>query len=126
MSDPTRIPTRSREIVARRSDGRCERCGGPGSDWHHRRRRRIVEHRHCPCNGVRLCSTCHRWAHANPEAARASGFIVPSHLRPQDVPIRAHGMWWRHDCDGDFDDVDEADLVVAEGGPVLRTLDYGT
>lgn len=72
------IPSASRVAVRERSRGRCERCGGPGAQWHHRRSRSVRgEHRHCPCNGLWLCPTCHRYAHANPHAAIEEGLIVP-------------------------------------------------
>lgn len=77
------IPEARREQVKNRDLSRCFRCGGPGAEWHHRRSRSVRdEHRHCACNGVWLCRTCHRWAHANPFEARAVGLIV-SRYQPQ-------------------------------------------
>jgi hypothetical protein len=47
------IPTASREAVKSRDTGRCVRCWGVGSEWHHRRSRSVRdEHRHCPCGST--------------------------------------------------------------------------
>lgn len=53
---------------------------------HHRMRRREAGH---PlwCL-ISLCGTCHRWAHANPTAAREKGFIIPTYEKePEKVPV---------------------------------------
>lgn len=87
MSD--RIPTVQRSLVKVRDNWRCVRCGGPGAEWHHRRSRSVRdEHQHCACNGVWLCTTCHRWVHANPFAARSTGFIVSRHGQPSEEAIQ--------------------------------------
>lgn len=98
------IPTRSRELVRARDEDRCQRCGsGRNLAWHHRRRRSVKGHfQHCPCIGVQLCPTCHRWAHANPEAAQKVGLIVPAHEEcPWTVPVKMFAGWVLNDCDGD-------------------------
>lgn len=97
------IPASSRQIVKARARGRCERCNGVGAEWHHRRTRSVRDdHRHCPCNGVLLCSGCHQWVHAHPFEARQAGWIVSRHtVQPGLHPV--HTLWgvrW-HDCDGD-------------------------
>jgi len=58
-------------------------------------------HTHCACNGVWLCSTCHRWVHANPESARKVGFILERSCdTPWLVPFK-HPLDWRTpDCIG--------------------------
>lgn len=100
------IPASSREAVKKRSLGRCERCGGPGSQWHHRRSRSVVEeHRHDPCNGLWLCDTCHRWAHANPAWAMVEGLIVSrTNPTPGNIPVET--LWGRVwlTCDGQYAD----------------------
>lgn len=101
MADP--IPTSARATVATRQGGRCFRCGGRGSEWHHRRRRRVKAHRHCTCNGVLLCGTCHRWVHANPVSARDDGLIVSmggATLPPWMAPARSWTGWVLLDCEG--------------------------
>lgn len=92
---PNAIPTAQRDLVKQRERFLCLRCGGRGTDWHHRRRRAVGDdHQHCSCNGVWLCRTDHRWAHDNPSAARADGFIVSSFTdQPGQIPVRSfHGL----------------------------------
>jgi hypothetical protein len=96
------IPQAARSSVQGRAMGRCERCNGHGAHWHHRRSRRVRDvHRHCPCNGVWLCRTCHEWAHANPLLARQSGFIVSQHEQ-EPARVAVETPWGRrlHDCAG--------------------------
>ena len=103
MADPDRdIPPESRALVEQRDRMRCGRCFGPGSEWHHRRSRRVrADHRHCACNGTLMCGTCHRWAHSNPEHARATGFIVQQwEDEPLNVPQLRTDGWWALVCDG--------------------------
>ena len=89
------IPEESRRLVGDR-DVRCARDGvALGTDWHHRRRRNVRDgHEHCPCNGVMLCRTCHSWAHANPAAALAKGWMVPTHREPWRTPQWRPDGWW--------------------------------
>jgi len=102
----TQIPERSRTSVRVRARQRCERCGAPAphGQWHHRRRRRVVdEHTHCPCNGVWLCPTCHRAVHAGPAEARRKGWIVsPWNPKPGTTPLRTPLGWVFNDCEGGF------------------------
>lgn len=74
MAKGTEIPTRARRAVSARSGDACERCGGRAAQIHHRQRRR--EGGHGLSNLVHLCYTCHRQVHAEPDRARAEGFIV--------------------------------------------------
>lgn len=71
----SQIPTKAREVVRRRQNGQCMRCGNRYSDLHHRQRRR--EGGHSYENLVGLCGTCHKWVHANPAKARELGYIIP-------------------------------------------------
>lgn len=98
----TVIPPESREAVFTREHGLCARCFMPGSEWHHRRSRRVRgEHRHCPCNGVLLCHHCHRWAHRGPTEAGANGWIVSIYEDvPASVPQHRPDGWWLTLCDG--------------------------
>lgn len=105
----SQIPQSSRVAVRERARGRCERCGGPGSQWHHRRRRAVVdEHRHAPCNGVWLCQSCHAYIHSHPIDGRMDGFIVPSVTdHPANVPVQTlWGLRWLT-CDGKYSDTGE-------------------
>ena len=108
------IPQESRDLVERRQHGLCFRCGGRGYEDHHRRRRRERRHdSHCPCNLVRLCRTCHSWAHMNPTAARGVGLILESSmLEPYEMPVRApDGPWMLH-CDGSATPLTEAQVMM--------------
>lgn len=98
------IPQRSRNLVKGRDFGRCIRCAGRGTAWHHRRSRSVVdEHTHCPCNGVWLCKTCHDWVHAHPFEARTAGWIVSRHVeQPSDEPVDSHFGTLLLMCDGLF------------------------
>lgn len=92
---PNPIPTRSREVVAARDQGRCLRCGGMTGAWHHRRSRRIIDaHTHCACNGVSLCITCHSWVHTHPNEARRSGWIVSAWVYPHDAKVQTVQYGW--------------------------------
>lgn len=105
-----------------RSVGRCLRCGGRGSEWHHRRSRRVrAGHRHCPCNGAWLCRTDHRWAHAEPESARRVGLIVSQWVdEPFVVPHRdSMGWWWRLTCVGGMEPLTLDDVVTDGHGGYL-------
>lgn len=96
------IPTAKRIQVRERDHGRCQRCGGSGTAWHHRRGRSVRdEHTHDACNGVTLCDACHAWLHQHPAYAREKGFIVSRHEpTPSAVPIHTfHGLVV-HTCDG--------------------------
>lgn len=98
------IPTLSRVRVRERDKERCFRCGSPtkAGQWHHRRSRGVIApHRHCPCNGVWLCPTCHRQVHANPEESRLEGLIVSrNEENPCNVPVLSWYGVLLLDCGG--------------------------
>lgn len=101
----SQIPERSHTLVRQRQRFMCLRCGGRGTDWHHRRKRNVKDrHQHCPCNGVLLCRTCHRWAHAHPALAVKTGFIVSSYENdPGAVPVvNSRGVTVTLRCDGTY------------------------
>lgn len=82
------IPTKAREVVRKRQNGQCARCGVLYSDLHHRQRRR--EGGHGYENLVGLCRDDHSWVHKNPAAARRDGYIVPIHVSDiASVPIKS-------------------------------------
>lgn len=96
MSD---IPTKARELVRERQNGQCARCGVLYSDLHHRQRRR--EAGHAVGILVGLCRNDHRWAHANPSAAKRDGYIIDPHENdPQSVPLKSFMGWVLFDDDG--------------------------
>lgn len=102
MSNP--IPTASRDTVRQRDNSQCQRCGVRGTDYHHRRSRRVRdEHVHCPCNGVWLCRGCHSWAHGHPAAARDDGLILSMHEdSPSSIPMRTFAGRVTIHCDGGY------------------------
>ena len=103
MSSSNQIPTKRREQVKQRELGRCALCQLAGAQWHHRRSRRVRgPHRHCACNGVWLCPTCHRWAHSAVSEATAWGFVLSQFETEMFlVPYRRLGQsWMLPSCDG--------------------------
>lgn len=99
------IPGQRRQQVRDRFSGTCVRCLTSGTQWHHRRRRGVGgEHRHCSCNGVWLCPACHKWVHSNPDAARASGYIVSADVDlPSLIAVKRPDGWWYLHHEGDVD-----------------------
>lgn len=74
----------------------------------------VGEHRHCPCNGILLCRTCHVWVHQHPEEARSWGLIVSRHVEfPGSVPVVAHFGTLMLGCNGNYAHFDLSDK--AEG-----------
>jgi hypothetical protein len=64
----------------------------PGSEIHHRQRRR--EAGHAVSILVLLCGEDHRWAHAHPVAAKEVGYIIsPHHKDAASVPILTYAGW---------------------------------
>jgi hypothetical protein len=93
------IPTKAREVVRHRQNSQCCRCGARYAELHHRQRRR--EGGHGYENLVGLCSTCHKWAHANPKRAVEDGYIIPIHIDDiAAVPIKTFMGWLRFEEDG--------------------------
>lgn len=93
------IPTAVREAVKERQDNQCARCGNTGAEHHHRMRRR--EGGHGKENIVYLCSTDHRWVHANPKRAQEDGYIIPIHVTDiSEVPIKTFMGWVKFTKDG--------------------------
>lgn len=117
------IPERSRRLVKERERFRCARCGGPGSQWHHRRGRAVRgDHQHCACNGVWLCHECHRWAHDYPDEARRDGWIVTRDEEfPWMVPTLRFGQWWAQNCEGVLLHLPRLSVTVRERPEVALT-----
>jgi hypothetical protein len=69
------------------------------------------EHTNCPCNGAKLCLTCHAWCHANPTRAMVEGFMVSRHVAlPGDITVQSWYGPLLLRCDGDI----EFDLTGAD------------
>lgn len=67
-----------RKAVKERDGYCCRRCRryDPGVHAHHiAGRKQRPDLRLSVDNGVSLCTACHNWVHANPEAARAEGLM---------------------------------------------------
>lgn len=94
----------AREVVYRRSRGRCEVCGGVGSEFSHRRTRAVRgKHQNSPENALWACRTCHARMHRNPEVARANGWHVSRYVdEPGTVPVwlPPRRGWFLLGCDG--------------------------
>lgn len=103
---------RARAAVKERDQGMCVRCGGPGTNWDHRKNR-SQGGRWEASNGQTLCGSgttgCHGFVTQNPAAAVLEGFTVPSWARPELWPAwrepqrswvlyfdrpDAEGRWW--------------------------------
>jgi len=83
----------------------------------------VALHRHCPCNGIWLCHTCHKHLHKNPEQATRLGFIVTSYeAQPFNVPVWTTWGWRYHDCNGGFEWV-ENPPVDAEAALLRKEQD---
>lgn len=88
------IPTQARKKVRERQGDQCWRCGNIYTELHHRQRRRDGGHGLDVLVG--LCSTDHRWAHANPSRAKEDGYIVAPHEEDvSTIPIKTF-MGWAH------------------------------
>ena len=77
------------EAVRERSRGHCEGCGlgGTGLVLHHRQLR-SGGGKDTMANLLVLHDACHRWAHGNPRAAMALGWIVSRYAVPLMVPVQ--------------------------------------
>jgi hypothetical protein len=85
---------RARNLVALRSEGRCEGCQFTrATDWAHRKGA-AQGGPWCPSNGLHLCRLCHDWAHHEPDAARALGWMVRRKHDHTLIPVQlpAHGL----------------------------------
>ena len=100
----SKIPERNRKLAIDRFRGQCARCGLPGTDVHHRQRRR--EAGHAVWNLVWLCRTCHSWAHANPTAAKSVGLIIAPWSDTTEfdlIPIYTYSGWVTFDNEGNYE-----------------------
>lgn len=94
------IPAEARALVRYRSAGQCEIRGAAdctflATDVHHRKRRR--DGGHAASNLLDACSSCHRYAHANPQEARDRGWIVSAFaVDPALEPLRYGNPIDRH------------------------------
>lgn len=92
------IPVAVRQLVIARAQGCCERCGlWTDGQIHHRTPKgsggSSRPDRHDVPNLVYLCIRDHMWAHGNPIAAEAEGFLVPRRngTNPINAPVNLPG-----------------------------------
>ena len=91
----------AREIVRKRANGRCEVCGGRGSEYSHRQRRSIQANRWDPANALLACRSCHARMHNSPQEARTVGWHVSIYEEPAQVPVLlSDGHYWLLDHEG--------------------------
>lgn len=103
----SRVPDAVRALVVDRDRGRCLRCGGPGSNLHHRTARGMGgagPRANSPANLIVLCGSgttgCHGWVEAHPTAAAILGYRVPRGTDPATVPVLDVTGWVRLGHDG--------------------------
>ena len=103
----------------------CIHCGSPRDLQRHHRRIKGMggdgrPHTNCACVGVRICLTCHEWAHSSKgrREAGAEGLIIPrSTVRPWTLGVLVHleddrgGLLKYPSCDGRW--LDAAEVMAA-------------
>jgi hypothetical protein len=111
----------TREIVTERSMGRCEKCGNPGAQMHHRKNR-SQGGLWSPSNIIFLCVEDHNWVGNNPVEAA----VVGLHLLPEDdpasVPILTGDVPFLMDEDGGFTPVNPEDALWPLPGCLKQQL----
>ncbi len=88
----------ARQVIAARSNGRCEACGvARGQEASHRVARgmggagtRGRDSSDCPVNLTWICTPCHRWVEANPARAYERGMKVRRGYDPAVTPVLVH------------------------------------
>lgn len=91
----------TRVVVKERSMGRCEKCGNPGAQMHHRKNR-SQRGQWNPANIVYLCVKCHDWVGQYPVDAHTVGLHVLPTEDPEEVPITTGNVPFLLDIDGGF------------------------
>lgn len=84
-----------RLVVYARSQGHCEVCTRPASEWHHRVNR-SQGGTWSPANGLHLCRWCHQWVTERRTHALSLGLALPNAADPTIWPAYlSPTMWWR-------------------------------
>ena len=102
----TGFPKPVRELVTRRANGSCERCGMAAQAYqHHHRRPRGMGGSTAPdtntaSNSLFVCIPCHNEIEANREEALRYGWLVRQGQDPETVTVLRRGVWSRIYNDG--------------------------
>lgn len=105
----TGFPNQVREMVLRRADGRCERCGMHCDvlQLHHRRPRGMGGSTdpatNTASNAVGLCPGCHAICESKRLDAEYMGFLVGQGHDPAAVPVFRWGQWVVLDAAGGYE-----------------------
>lgn len=94
----TGFPKPVRDIIHRRSQGVCERCGAaPAVQVHHRRPRAAGGSKRADtnqaANGLHVCPGCHCAIESDRAEALEHGWIVRQGQEPFLVPVLRMGEW---------------------------------
>lgn len=104
----TGFPPKVRDLVLRRADGRCERCGmfTDAMQLHHRRARGMggstAVDTNTAANALALCVNCHRDVESMRVDSVNLGFLVRQGFDPAAVPVFRRGQWSLLGLGGDF------------------------
>lgn len=104
----TGFPKRVRDVITRRANGTCERCGmaAPAYQHHHRRPRGMggssAEDTNTPCNALHFCIPCHTDVEANRSDGLRYGWLVRQGANPETVPVLRKGEWVQLDNNGGY------------------------
>lgn len=115
------IPERSRKAVITRSVNRCEVCGAPGTNTHHRRPRGLGGSKdpatNLPGNLLRVCGSgttgCHHEIESHRAQSYALGLLVHQGHDPSRVPVRLLDGWFYLDNRGGVTPCDPPDVGSA-------------
>ena len=102
----TGFPKRVRDIIAKRSQAMCERCGVSSAVQYHHRRPRGMGGSTSPdtnvaSNALALCVACHNQIESNRDEALQMGWLVLQGATPAHMPVLRRGDWvWLLDDGG--------------------------
>lgn len=94
----TGFPTTVRNLVAKRANGFCERCGAnTPTQIHHRRPRGMGGSKHpdtnTAANALAVCLDCHNQIESDRKDAARYGWLVSQGRNSAEVPVFRRGQW---------------------------------
>jgi 5-methylcytosine-specific restriction protein A len=103
-----KFTVRTRNMIHRRANGRCEKCGMPLptalAQIHHRRPRGMGGTRRresaTASNGMYVHLACHMDIESNRQLALANGWLVQQTHEPVDVAVKLWNGWMMLDDEG--------------------------